>query len=105
MEEEATESFINLEIVPFSSCLILIQGLCLPFQKVESILCVCHLCVCICVHGLMLLDIITSRVYMAVCTASSFMRGKSNDMRQGGLLLNTLKGLVASFVVISFFHL
>lgn len=68
-------------------------------------MCVSFVCVCMCVHGLMLLDFITSRVYMAVCTASGFMRSKYDDMRQGGLPLNILKDLVGSFVVISFFHL
>lgn len=53
-------------------------------------------------HGLMFWTV-TSRVYLAVCTASSFMRREYNDLGPGSLpILNALKGLVSHLVVLSY---
>lgn len=68
-------------------------------------MCVSFVCVYVCAWAYAFGLHYLSRVYMAVCTASGFMRSKYDDMRQGGLPLNILKDLVGSFVVISFFHL
>lgn len=44
-------------------------------------------------HGLTFLDVVTSRICMAMCTACSFLAGECGERAQGGLPpLNARKG-------------